>query len=176
MNVTRRHLVATGALALGGVALMRSSAAVAQFADEAGVAKAVEALRQATLDEQGAARGAVPRTAGLWPLGWPGRDQGAVHRGCHDPEGDPEGAHPVGPRIAVVGANAIARHNWTSESELDGKATTTKIKVMQVWLKDGGAGSPWPGRRPGRRSRRNQAEVARFHNHARRGVSGRGSR
>jgi hypothetical protein len=38
-----------------------------------------------------------------------------------------------------VGANAIARHNWTSESELDGKATTTKIKVMQVWLKDGGA-------------------------------------
>jgi hypothetical protein len=33
----------------------------------------------------------------------------------------------------------IARHNWTSESELDGKATTTKIKVMQVWLKDGGA-------------------------------------
>ena len=27
----------------------------------------------------------------------------------------------------------------TSESELDGKATTTKIKVMQVWLKDGGA-------------------------------------
>ena len=32
----------------------------------------------------------------------------------------------------------IARHNWTSESELDGKATTTKIKVMQVWLKAGG--------------------------------------
>ena len=52
MNVTRRHLVATGALALGGVALMRSSSAVAQSADEAAVAKAVEALRQATLGQQ----------------------------------------------------------------------------------------------------------------------------
>ena len=52
MNVTRRHLVATGALALGGVVLMRSSSAVAQSADEAGVAKAVEALRQATLGQQ----------------------------------------------------------------------------------------------------------------------------
>jgi hypothetical protein len=53
----------------------------------------------------------------------------------------------------------IARHNWTSESELDGKATTTKIKVMQVWLKDGGGGSSWPGRRPGRRSQRNRSRA-----------------
>jgi hypothetical protein len=35
MNVTRRDLMATGALALGGVVLMRSSSAVAQSADEA---------------------------------------------------------------------------------------------------------------------------------------------
>jgi ketosteroid isomerase-like protein len=40
--------------------------------------------------------------------------------------------------IAVVGSNAIARHSWTSESEMDGKATTTKIKVLQVWLKQSG--------------------------------------
>lgn len=70
MNVTRRHLVAAGALALGGVALMPSSAAVAQSAADEGVAKAVEALRQATLRQQrGATRGAVtlPARQAAWP-------------------------------------------------------------------------------------------------------------
>ena len=46
MSITRRHLVATGALALGGLGLLRSSSAVAESADEAAVAKAVEALRK----------------------------------------------------------------------------------------------------------------------------------
>jgi hypothetical protein len=40
--------------------------------------------------------------------------------------------------IAVVGANAIARHKWASESEADGKITSTKIGVLQVWLKQDG--------------------------------------
>jgi hypothetical protein len=48
MKITRRHLVAAGALALGGLDLLRSSTAVASSAEEAAVAKAVEALRQAT--------------------------------------------------------------------------------------------------------------------------------
>ena len=41
--------------------------------------------------------------------------------------------------VQVVGNNAIVRHLWVSESELDGKVTNTKIGVMQVWQKqDGG--------------------------------------
>jgi len=41
--------------------------------------------------------------------------------------------------VQVVGNNAIVRHLWVSESELDGKITNTKIGVMQVWQKqDGG--------------------------------------
>jgi Domain of unknown function (DUF4440) len=40
--------------------------------------------------------------------------------------------------IAVVGTDAIARHTWTSESEMDGKLTTTKIGVLQVWQKQSG--------------------------------------
>ena len=52
MTITRRHLVAAGAVALGGLGLLRSSPAVAQSAEEAAVAKAVEALRQATLGQQ----------------------------------------------------------------------------------------------------------------------------
>jgi ketosteroid isomerase-like protein len=37
--------------------------------------------------------------------------------------------------VAIVGNNAIVRHLWVSESELDGKITNTKIGVLQVWQK-----------------------------------------
>jgi ketosteroid isomerase-like protein len=37
--------------------------------------------------------------------------------------------------VAIVGDNAIVRHLWVSESELDGKVTNTKIGVLQVWQK-----------------------------------------
>jgi len=37
-----------------------------------------------------------------------------------------------------VGSDAIARHTWASESETDGKLTSTKIGVLQVWQKQGG--------------------------------------
>jgi hypothetical protein len=41
--------------------------------------------------------------------------------------------------VAVVGNAAIARHIYLSESERDGKATTTRIGALQVWQKqDGG--------------------------------------
>jgi hypothetical protein len=37
--------------------------------------------------------------------------------------------------VAIVGNNAIVRHLWVSESELDGKVTNTKVGVLQVWQK-----------------------------------------
>jgi len=37
--------------------------------------------------------------------------------------------------VAIAGNNAIVRHLWVSESELDGKVTNTKIGVLQVWQK-----------------------------------------
>src|SRR5436305_826040 len=40
--------------------------------------------------------------------------------------------------IAVVGTDAIARHRLASESETDGKLTSTKIGVLQVWQKQDG--------------------------------------
>ena len=39
--------------------------------------------------------------------------------------------------ITVVGTTAIARHTWASGSETDGKPTSTKIGVLQVWQKQG---------------------------------------
>ena len=37
--------------------------------------------------------------------------------------------------VAIVGDNAVVRHLWVSESELDGKVTNAKIGVLQVWQK-----------------------------------------
>ena len=37
--------------------------------------------------------------------------------------------------VQVVGNNAVVRHLWVSESELEGKVTNTKIGVIQVWQK-----------------------------------------
>ena len=42
-------------------------------------------------------------------------------------------------KVSVVGNAAIARHIYLSDSELDGKGTTTRIGALQVWQKqDGG--------------------------------------
>ena len=38
-------------------------------------------------------------------------------------------------KVAVVGNAAIARHIYLAESELEGKATTTRIGALQVWQK-----------------------------------------
>ncbi len=42
-------------------------------------------------------------------------------------------------KVTVVGNAAIARHIYLAESELDGKATTTRIGALQVWQKQDGA-------------------------------------
>jgi len=138
MKLSRRHLAAAGALGLGAPALIRS--AHAQSADEAAVRNAVEELRIAWLKQDKAkitsltaeqlsyshsdARlqnktefidGVMSRKATVKSLEWPELT------------------------VQVVANNAIVRHLWVSESELDGKVTNTKIGVMQVWQKqDGG--------------------------------------
>jgi hypothetical protein len=138
MNLSRRHLAAAGALVLAAPTLIRS--AHAQSADEATVKNAVEELRIAWLKQDKAKLvaltaaqlsyshsdahledktkfidGAMTRKATFKSLEWPELT------------------------VQVVGNTAVVRHLWVSESELDGKVTTTKIGVMQVWQKqDGG--------------------------------------
>jgi len=139
MKLSRRHLAAAGALALGAPALIRSAHAQSS-ADEAAVKNAVEELRLAWLKQDKAKiesltaeqlsyshsdarledktkfiEGVMSRKATFKSLEWPELT------------------------VQVVGNNAIVRHLWVSESELDGKVTNTKIGVMQVWQKqDGG--------------------------------------
>jgi len=138
MPLTRRNLAIAGALALGTPTMIRL--AQAQSADEETVKKVVEELRmawfkkdKAKLDALTAAQlsyshsdarlqnkaefidGAISRKATVKSLEWPELT------------------------VQIVGNNAVVRHLWVSESELDGKVTNTKIGVMQVWQKqDGG--------------------------------------
>jgi ketosteroid isomerase-like protein len=138
MKLSRRHLAAAGALALSAPTLIRSTHA--QSTDEATVKNAVEELRMAWLKQDKAkiesltaeqlsyshsdARledktkfidGVMTRKATFKSLEWPELT------------------------VQVAGNNAVVRHLWVSESELDGKVTNTKIGVMQVWQQqDGG--------------------------------------
>jgi len=128
MNLSRRNLVAAGALTLGAPAVIRS--AHAESADEAAVRKAVEELRMAWFKQDKAElealtaeqlsyshsdahledktkfiNGAMTRKATFKSLEWPELT------------------------VQVVGDNAVVRHLWVSESGLDGKVANTKIGV-----------------------------------------------
>jgi len=133
MNLSRRHLAAVGALALSAPTLIRSSNAESP---DMVVKNAIEELRAAWLKQDKAkldaltaeqlsyshsdARledktkfidGVMTRKATVKSLEWPDLT------------------------VQIVGNNAVARHLWVSESELDGKVTNTKIGVIQVWQK-----------------------------------------
>jgi hypothetical protein len=140
MSITRRHLVAAGAVALGGWSLLRSSPAEAQSADEAAVAKAVEALRKATFGQEKSQLEELCAEELSY-----GHSDGRVEtkaqfiNGVMTRKATLKSLALSDHTIAIVGSNAIARHKWASESELDGKPTSTRIVILQVWLKHGGA-------------------------------------
>jgi hypothetical protein len=140
MDITRRHLVAASVLAVGGGSLLRGSSAGAQSADEAAVAKAVEALRKATFDQEKAQLEELCAEELSY-----GHSDGRVEtkaqfiNGVMTRKATLKSLALSDHTIAIVGNNAIARHKWASESELDGKPTSTRILVLQVWLKQGSA-------------------------------------
>jgi hypothetical protein len=138
MSITRRHLTMAGAVALGGVGLWRRSSAVAA-ADEEAVAQAVEALRKAVLVQD------KPQLEALCAeqLSY-GHSDGRVENKAQFIEGVMTRKAIVksitlsDPTITIVGNDAITRHTLASDSETDGKLTSTKIGVLQVWQKQGG--------------------------------------
>jgi hypothetical protein len=140
MRITRRHLAVAGALALGGVGLLRSSPTVAASADEAAVAQAVEALRKAVLEQD------KPQLEALCAeqLSY-GHSDGKVENkaqfinGVMTRKAIVKSITLSDHTIAIVGIDAIARHTWVSESETDGKPMSTKIGILQVWQKQDGA-------------------------------------
>ena len=140
MDVSRRDVVVAGAIALGASGLLLNGSVRAEAGDEESVAQSVETLRKALLE---ADRAKLEQVASA-QISY-GHSDGRV-------ETKEQFIHGVMTRkqvvksldfpelkVAVVGNAAIARHIYLSESERDGKATTTKIGALQVWQKqDGG--------------------------------------
>ena len=139
MRITRRHLAVAGALALGGLGLWQRSPAVAESADEAAVAQAVEALRMAIFGQDKTQLEAL--CADQLSYGHSGgrvENKAEFINGVMTRKAILKSLALSDHTIAIVGTDAIARHTWTSESETDGKPTSTKIGVLQVWQKQSG--------------------------------------
>jgi hypothetical protein len=141
MNVSRRDFAVAGVFALGASALSLSgSAGAADAGDEAAVAQSIETLRQgilqqdkAKLDQVAASQISYGHSDGRSETkeqfinGVMNRKQ--VQKSLAFPD----------LKVFVVGNNAVARHIYLGESELDGKQTTTRIGALQVWQKQDGA-------------------------------------
>jgi len=135
MRITRRHLAAAGALALAAASLP----AHAESADEAAVGKAIDDLTKAMMAADKAKLEAL--TADQLSYG---HSSGKVETKAEfvaaiaDKKTIFKSITLSNPSVAVVGNNAIARHIFAAEVEAGGQASSPKIGVMQVWVKDGG--------------------------------------
>src|SRR5437870_5274336 len=140
MNVSRRELAVAGAVALTAPGLLLGGLASAQAADEAAVMESVEVLRKALLEADKAKLDQVASTQISY-----GHSDGRVETKDQFITGVMTRKQTVRSlafpdmKMAVVGNAAVVRHIYLSESELEGKQTTTRIGALQVWQKqDGG--------------------------------------
>jgi len=139
MQVTRRDLAATGALALAAPSLLLSSPALAEAGDEAAVKQNIEALREALLkaDKPQLERLTADQVSY-------GHSDGRVQSKAEFIDGVMTRKATVKSitfpdlKISVAGDAAIARHLYESESETDGKPNNVRIGTLQVWHKQGG--------------------------------------
>jgi len=139
MEITRRHLAAAGALALGTLSLSRSPSSAADTAEEAAVDKAVEALRKALIEKDKAQLERL--TAAQLSYG---HSSGKVESKAQFVNGVMTSKAVVKSiafpelSITVAGDAAIARHLFEAEMETDGKTNNVKIGALQVWQKQDG--------------------------------------
>lgn len=135
MRITRRYLAAAGALALATLPTI----ARAESADEAAVRKAVDDLTKAMIAADRAQLEALTAEALSY-----GHSAGKVEtkKEFIDVIAGKKTTYKsitlTDPVISVAGNNAIARHTFAAEVEAGGQASSPKIGVMQVWVKDGG--------------------------------------
>ena len=136
MRITRRHLAAAGALALA----ILPTIVHAESADEAAVTKAVDDLSKAMKAADRAQLEALTADGLSY-----GHSSGKVEtkKEYIDVIAGKKTIYKsitlTDPKISVAGNNAIARHIFAAEVESGGQASSPKIGVMQVWVKDGGA-------------------------------------
>ena len=136
MNIARRSLAAAAVFALAIPAALQP--VHADPADEAAVKKVVDELRVAILKQDKAKLDALT-VAQLSYSHSDARvqDKNQFIEGVMTRKATVKSLEWPELWVAVAGPNAIVRHLWVSQSELDGKVTNTKIGVMQVWQKQG---------------------------------------
>jgi hypothetical protein len=139
MDVSRRDLVVASAFALGASGLLLSGSAGAEAGDEAAVTESVETLRRglleadrAKLEQVASAQISYGHSGGRVETKEQFINAVMTRKQVVKSLAFPE------LKVAVVGNAAIARHIYLSQSELDGKATTTRIGALQVWQKQDG--------------------------------------
>jgi ketosteroid isomerase-like protein len=137
MLTHRRHML----LSPLAFALLGSAAALASPADEAAVAKNVEAFRQAQVSAD--AKGLEKLCAA--ELSYSHSD-GRVEDRAAFVAGATSGKSKVlslkydDVKIKIVGDAAIVRFHWLGESQAvaDGKKSSTDLHILMNWLKQGG--------------------------------------
>src|SRR5437879_4494049 len=140
MDVSRRDLACAGAFVLGASGLLFAGSAGADSADEGAVRENVELLRKALLEADKAKLEQVAAAQISY-----GHSDGRAETKEQFINGVMTRKQTVKSltfpdlKVAVVGNAAIARHIYLAESELEGKATTTRIGALQVWQKQDGA-------------------------------------
>jgi ketosteroid isomerase-like protein len=128
-----------GLIAFAWTVALQPGALYAETADEAAVAAAVEQLRQAMLSADESKLAALTAEQLSY-----GHSSGKI-------ETKPEFIAPIAgkktvyktltqsdQKITLAGSDAIVRHLFTSDVEVDGKVNAVKLNVLQVWQKDGG--------------------------------------
>jgi len=137
MDLTRRELAGLSVLALGATAFIGS--AQAESADEATVRRAVEELRTAWFKQDKAKIESLT----VEQLSYSHsdarlEDKAKFINGVMTRKATFKSLEFPDLTVQIVGNNAVVRHLWVSESELEGKVTNTKIGVLQVWQKQDG--------------------------------------
>src|SRR5689334_9288923 len=125
MNVSRRDFAVAGVFALGASSLLLARSAEAASGDEAAVAQSIETLRQGILEANKAKLDQVTASQVSY-----GHSDGRVQNKAEFIDGvmtrKPVQKSLTFPelKVSVTGNNAVARHIYLGESELDGKQTT----------------------------------------------------
>ena len=140
MNVSRRDAVVAGIWTLGVSGLLLGRSATVDAAEESAVSDSVETLRKGILEADRAKLAQVTSEHISY-----GHSDGRVQDKEEFIKGVLTRKQVVKTltfpdmKISVVGPSAIVRHIYLSDSEADGKATTTRIGALQVWQKQDGA-------------------------------------
>lgn len=137
MRLSRRYLVLAAACALAAGTLLQSESR-AQGGEDAAVTQAIEALGKAMLAaDRTALEGLVADRLSYGHSGGVIESKAQFVEVIADKKTVYKSITLSEPSVVVVGSNAIARHIFSAETESGGKASSARVGVMQVWIKEG---------------------------------------